>query len=584
MPQRHKMTSSAFFPFRKVRLFVALRERFQEGYGFSDLRSDLMSGMVVGMVAIPLGMALAIASGVPPQHGLYTVIIGGAVIALLGGSRFQVSGPTAAFVVILAPVAQKFGLGGLLLAGLIAGVILILFGLARLGKMIQFIPYPVTTGFTSGIAVVIATLQLKDFFGLEYSNAPDHFLETVGSLFEARGTASAIEIIIGVSTLILLILWPKINKKVPSPLVALGLISVLAALFKVWFPEIEIATIGSRFSYDMGEIIGYGIPQTAPQFGLPWNFTVQDEEPIQLSFDVIKSILPSSFAIAMLAAIESLLSAVVADGMSQTKHDPDGELVALGIGNILCPFFGGIAATGAIARTATNIRFGARSPLSAIFHAFFVLVVILLLAPYVSYLPMAALAALLMVIAYNMSEAKHFLNILRVAPRSDVVVLLLCFFLTVIFDMVVGVTVGVVLASLLFMRRMAEVTDSHPLTSGSHQLISTKRIPNDIVIYEIEGPLFFGAAEKAAGALIGITDNIRGVIFLMGDVPTMDVTGLVAFESAIRRLLYDQRRICLVGLRSQPRELIEKSELAKYRDKILFSESVDEALESLCEG
>jgi len=586
MPHRYsqRKLSSTQFPFGGIRLFTALRKRFEEGYSLSDLRSDLMSGIVVGMIAIPLGMALAIASGVPPQHGLYTVIIGGAVVALLGGSRFQVTGPTAAFVVLLAPVAHKFGLGGLLLSGLIAGTILVLMGFARLGKMIQFIPYPVTTGFTSGIAVVIATLQFKDFFGLQISEMPERFLEKVMALINARGTITLAELSIGLSTLFFLIFWPKINKKIPAPLIVLTTISILAVLLKKWIPGFEVATIGSRFSFDLREVVGHGVPQAIPHFDFPWNFGVAGSSPLKLSLETLESLLPSAFAIAMLGAIESLLSAVVADGMSHTKHDPDAELVALGIGNILCPFFGGIAATGAIARTATNIRFGAKSPLSAFFHALFTLAVVVLLAPLVSYLPMAALAALLMLVAYNMSEVKHFFHILKVAPRSDVMVLLICFFLTVVFDMVIGVTVGVVLAALLFMKRMAEVTESHTLSNGSKRIFSNRPIPNDIVVYEIDGPLFFGAAEKAAGTLTGITDNIRGIIFLMDEVPAMDVTGLVAFESAIQKLLNGQRKIYLVGLRHQPRELINKSELASRGAEIHFSESVDGALEAMGES
>ncbi len=581
MSHRYTQIPAKVFPFVKIRLFAALRQKFQEGYRLSDLRSDLMSGAVVGMVAIPLGMALAIASGVPPQHGLYTVIIGGAIVALLGGSRFQVTGPTAAFVVILSPIAHKFGLGGLLVAGFMAGIMLVAMGLARMGKMIQFIPYPVTTGFTSGIAVVISTLQLKDFFGLKIPELPERFLEKVIVLFNAKGTVSFTEFLIGAFTLAFLILWPKFNKKIPSPLVALTTISILAALFKYWFPDLEIATIGNRFAFNVNGVAGHGIPQALPNMNFPWGFTAGNETPFQFSLAGLEELLSSAFAIAMLGAIESLLSAVVADGMAHTKHNPDVELVALGVGNILCPFFGGIPATGAIARTATNIRFGAKSPLSAVFHALFTLIVILLLAPFVSYLPMAALAALLMLVAYNMSEVKHFFHILRVAPKSDVIVLLLCFFLTVIFDMVIGVTVGVVLAALLFMRRMAEASSGHKVSSGSHPYISTQPIPQDVILYEIEGPLFFGAAEKAAEALTDITDNIRSVIFLMKDVAVMDVTGLVAFESAIRKLRNGKRKICLVGLRAQPKGLINKSDLGKSHADVLFADNVDSALQMM---
>lgn len=580
MNGRYKISSTALFPIAKLRLFSALRERFKEPYGFEDFRADMMAGLVVGMVAIPLAMALAIASGAAPQSGLYTVIIGGAVVALLGGSQFQVTGPTAAFVVILFPVVQKFGFAGLLIAGLMAGFILLFMGLARMGRLIQFIPHPVTTGFTAGIALVIATLQLKDFFGLQTTEElPERFLEKVFILFQARGTWSWIELTIGAATLIILALWPKLNKKIPAPLVALSAISVGVVVLSKFFPDFNVATIGSRFSFKINGVIGQGIPQAMPSISWPWNFVSQDGRPFLFSFETLLSIAPSAFAIAMLGAIESLLSAVIADGMTQTKHDPDAELVALGIGNILCPFFGGIPATGAIARTATNIRFGARSPVSAIIHAIFTIFVILLLAPFVSYLPMAALAALLIFVAYNMSELRHFVHILKVAPRSDVTVLLLCFFLTVIFDMVVGVTVGVMLAALLFMRRMAELTTGskvyreHPIFKANRQIA-----PTDVLVYKIDGPLFFGAAQKTAQTLVDITDNVHGVVFLMDDVPTMDVTGLVALESAIRRLLNSGKKVCLSGLRPQPKELINRSGIARYQKNILIADNIDQAL------
>lgn len=579
MPPRYQKITSPVFLFFKMRPFAALREKLQEGYGLSDLRADIMSGIVVGMVAVPLGMALSIAVGTPPQYGLYTVIVGGAVVALLGGSRFQVTGPTAAFVVILAPIVHKFGLGGLLLAGLMAGIMLMGMGLAHLGKMIRFIPHPVTTGFSSGIAVVIATLQIKDFFGLQVPDMPGRFLEKVLALFQARFTVSWAEFSVGFVTLLALIYWPKINKKIPAPLIALTFVSLFVVIIKQFFPEFEVATIGNRFSYEIDGVIGHGIPQAVPSINLPWNFTLVGEKPFQISLGGFESLLSSAFAIAMLGAIESLLSAVVADGMAQTKHDPDAELFALGVGNVLCPFFGGIPATGAIARTATNIRYGARSPLSAVFHALFALLAILLLAPLVSYLPMAALAALLVLVAYNMSEVKHFFHILRVAPKSDVLVLLICFSLTVIFDMVIGVTVGIVLAALLFMRRMAEVTEAHQIPSENHPVSLNKKVPHDIILYEIAGPMFFGAAEKAAETLTDITDNIRGIIFLMEEVPAMDVTGLVALESAIKKLRNGKRRICLVGLKPQPKELIKKSELNENDPDILIAETVEKALE-----
>ncbi|HEV7515694.1 MAG TPA: C4-dicarboxylic acid transporter DauA, partial [Thermoanaerobaculia bacterium] len=481
MPRRYETPSATALPSFSLRLGTALRSALRHGYTGKDLSSDLLAGIVVGIVALPLSMALAVASGVAPQHGLYTAIVAGAVIAALGGSMVQVAGPTAAFVVILAPISARFGLGGLILAGLMAGILLVIMGAARLGGLIQFVPYPVTTGFTAGIAVVIATLQVKDFFGLTVAKLPEPYLGKVAALAMALPTLRWSDLGIGLFTLAVLLLWPRVTRKVPAPLLALGLAGMVAALLARSVPGFAVATIHSRFQA--------GIPQLPPLPVLPWHLPGADGKPIGLSFGLLRELVPSAFAIAMLGAIESLLSAVVADGMTGGSHDPDAELVAQGIGNIVAPFFGGIAATGALARTATNVRSGARSPLAAIFHSLFVLLAVLILAPVLNYLPMASLAALLLVVAWNMSEAKHFAHAMRVAPRSDVFVLLTCFGLTVIFDMVVSVTVGVLLAALLFMRRMAEFSNvrlvsQHPIASGG--------MPKDVLIYEIAGPLFFG--------------------------------------------------------------------------------------------
>src|SRR5947208_67204 len=409
MPRRYEAPSGAVQSF-PMRLGTALRASLRHGYSTKDLRSDLLAGVVVGIVALPLSMALAVASGVAPQHGLYTAIVAGAVIAALGGSMVQVCGPTAAFVVLLAPISARFGLGGLLLAGLLAGVLLVIMGAARLGGLIQFVPYPVTTGFTAGIAVVIATRQLNDFLGLTVARRPEHYLEKVGALTQALPTLRWPDLAIGLFTLGVLILWPRITRKVPGPLIALGLGGILAALLSRWMSGFEVATILSRFKD--------GIPQLPPQPVLPWNLPGPDGKPLVLSFDLLRELAPSAFAIAMLGAIESLLSAVVADGMTGGSHDPDAELMAQGTGNLLAPFFGGIAATGAIARTATNVRSGARSPLAAVFHALFVLSAVLLLAPLLGYVPMAGLAALLLLVAWNMSDAAGFLRLVRTALRK----------------------------------------------------------------------------------------------------------------------------------------------------------------------
>jgi len=566
MPHRHRYQESLLGLGMKRfrwRPFAALIESFREGYGLKHLKADLLSGAILAMIAIPLAMALSIASGVPPQHGLYTVIIGGSIIALLGGSRWQVSGPTAAFVVILLPVVQKFGLSGLLIAGLLAGVLMILMGLARLGQMIQFIPRPVTIGFTSGIAVVIGILQLKDFLGLKISHMPEAFPERFMALFHARSTIAVPELVIGALTLGTLVLWPRVSRKVPAPLIALTGAALGAELVRRFFPEMEIATIGSRFAG--------GIPSSLPTLGSAKALVSS------LDWDMLVSLLPSAFAIAILGAIESLLSATVADGMTQTRHDPDAELIAQGVGNVLCPLFGGIPATGAIARTATNIRYGATSPISALAHALFTFAAVALLSNAISYLPMAALAALLMLVAYNMSEAKHFVHICSVGPRSDVVVLLLCFGLTVIFDMVIGVTVGIVLASLLFMREMASVTTGQ-LVSEAPVFIS-EPLPPDVVLYRIAGPLFFGAADNAVDAFTAINKDTRAVIFLLDDVPTLDLTGLVAIESALQKLTRSGRIAYLAGVQPRPRKLLEKSDVIMSHTSIVMTDTANEAIQ-----
>jgi len=562
------------------RLCVALRETLKKGYDVTDLHADLMAGIIVGIVAIPLGMALAIASGVAPQYGLYTVIIAGSTVALLGGSRFQVTGPTAAFVVILVPISQKFGLGGLLVAGLMAGIMLMLLGIARMGRLIQFIPAPVTTGFTAGIAVVIATLQIKDFLGLHIHEMPERYVGKVVALVHAVDTASWSAFFIGAITLTILLGWPYVNKRIPAPLIALITASGIAALLSYLIPTFTVATIGSTFTYMIDGITGYGIPSTPPRWMLPWHMPGPSGSLSWFSFDMLETLLPHACAIAMLGAIESLLSAVVADGMTQTKHDPDAELIALGIGNIVCPFFGGIAATGAIARTATNIRFGARSPLAAVIHALFTCVVIVFLAPYVAYLPMASLAALLLLVAYTMSDVRHFVNILKIAPKGDVIVMLTCFLLTVVFDMVLGVAVGVVLAALVFMQRMAASTTSRMLTEEHHPLIK-KPLSHNVVVYEIAGPLFFGAAEQAIEALESITDSVTTVIFVMNSVPIMDITGFIAFKSAIKHLTSRKQRVILVGMHQQPATLLASSGLLESSPLIEVYVHLDDALATI---
>lgn len=551
----------------------ALRRAFADGYRASDLRADLMAGTVVGIVALPLSMALAIAVGVPPQHGLYTAIVAGAVVALLGGCKFQVTGPTAAFVVILAPIVARHGLSGLLVASFLAGVLLIVMGVTRLGNLIQFIPYPVTTGFTTGIATVIATLQLKDVFGVTVTHMPEHYLGKVVALWQARGTAQWGELVVAAGTLALLLLVPRLITRIPAPLIAVGVVSALSTLAQRVWPSFEVATIGSRFHTTVNGVTVAGIPSVVPSPALPWGVG-------GLSFELLRDLLPSAFAIAMLGAIESLLSAVIADGITDTRHDPNAELVGLGLGNIFASMFGGIAATGALARTATNIRAGARSPIAALTHSLVVLLAMLLFAPLVAHVPMASLAGLLLLVAYNMSELRHFVRIVKGGAKSDVFVLLCCFALTVFFDMVVAVSVGFVLAAILFMRRMAELTESRVQLHSLAQETGTAPLPRGVAIYEVNGPLFFGAAQKAMSALKSAraSGGFDALVIHLGRVPVIDATGLVALENAIASVLRAKKKVVLAGPLPKPRKIFDNARLEAKFPGIEIAADLDAAL------
>lgn len=555
---------------------IALRKTFRDGYGREALRADWLAGLVVGVVALPLSMALAIAVGAPPQHGLYAAIVSGGVIALLGGSRVQVSGPTAAFVAILAPVTARHGLGGLLLATTMAGLILMLLGLARLGRLIEFVPYPVTTGFTAGIAVVIATLQLRDFLGLEMGPAPESYPAKVIQIAGGLGTLSWPEAAIGALTLTLLLLWPRIQHTIPAPIVALTAAVLAALLLERLVPGVEIATIERRFTWELGGRTGAGIPPLPPLPGLPWLAPAANGQAIGLSWGLLRELLPISLAIAMLGAIESLLSAVVADGMIRRQHDPDAELFAQGVGNVVGPFFGAITATGAIARTATSIRSGGRSPIASLVHSGFLLLATLLLAPLLGKLPMASLAALLLLVAWNMSEARHVARTLRTAPRSDSLVLLTCLALTVLFDMVVAVMAGVLLAALLFMRRMIEVTQAE-LVAEPHRRLR-QAIPPGVVLYEIAGPLFFGAAARAMRALHSVDTTVRVVVLDLRSVPALDATGLVSLDSAVDRLVRAHVDVVLAGVRDQPLRALLKAGWRGRRPRVEIRRSFDRAI------
>ncbi|MFA7521350.1 MAG: C4-dicarboxylic acid transporter DauA [Halothiobacillaceae bacterium] len=551
------------FSLNLPRMATGLRDAFHEGYGFSDLRKDIMAGLTIGVVAVPLSMALAIATGVPPQHGLYTAIVAGAIIALTGGARFNVSGPTAAFVVILFPIVQQYGLGGLLIASMMAGVILVILGLTRMGRLIEFVPYPVVLGFTAGIAVVIATLQIPDFLGLEVGQLGEHFIDNVGRIFASLPTIAPLELGIGVFTLAVMLLWPRLRAPIPAPMIGLVVGAIAAYVANRWLgggADVVIETISSRFTWEVGGQTGSGIPPIAPTFMAPWLLPGADGEPLVLNFDLIRALIGPAFAIAMLAAIESLLCAVIADGLTKTKHDPNAELIGQGLGNIVAPLFGGITATAAIARTATNIRSGARSPIAAVVHSGVILLTIIALAGLLGLVPMASLAALLFIIAWNMSEARHFMHTLRSAPLSDVAILVTCFGLTVIFDMVLAVAVGIGLAAALFIRRMARLTHTEWVESDTQ--LPDISFPDEVALYKINGPLFFGVAEKALTSLQMVDPKIRTIVIDMNDVLSIDGTAIVALQTMINEMHRRGVALILVGL---PTEMIVKLRRAGIR-------------------
>lgn len=554
-------------------LFAAMRQTWREGYTLAALRGDLAAGLTIGIIAIPLAMALAIAVGVAPQHGLYTVLVAAPLIALTGGSRFNVSGPTAAFVVILLPITQQFGLGGLLLCTLMAGLILIVMGLARLGRLIQFIPYPVTLGFTAGIGIVIATLQVKDLLGLQLAAAPQNYVEQLRLLAGALPTAHLGDALVAATCLAVLLVWPRLVPKVPGHLVALALGALLGLLLEAL--QLPVATLGERFSYVVDGVSHPGIPPFLPSFAWPWQLPGPDGQPLGLTFELIRQLLAPAFAIAMLGAIESLLCAVVADGMAGTRHDPNAELLGQGLGNLLAPLFGGITATAAIARSAANVRAGARSPVAAMVHAGVVLLAMLLLAPLFSYLPMAALAALLLMVAWNMSEARHVAHTLRIAPRNDVVVLLVCLVLTVLFDMVLAVGVGLLLAAGLFIKRMSDLTDTEPLPRHFHEALH--ELPEQVLVYAIRGPLFFGAAEKALSVLRRFNPEVKVVIVEISAVPLLDMTALAALEN----LLHDYSRqgigLVLVGTSPRVRLKLRRAGVHRETGRLAYVKTLEQA-------
>lgn len=565
-----RQRSSAFtdFPFPGR----ALANTWRAGYSPGRLKNDVLAGLTIGVVAVPLSMALAIATGVAPQHGLYTAIIAGAVIALTGGSRFNISGPTAAFVVILFPIVTQYGLGGLLLATLMAGMILVALGLARLGSLIQYVPYPVVLGFTAGIGAVIALLQLPDFFGLDGLELGDNTLANAWLIARSLPGLAPAELGIGVITLATLLYWPRLKTPVPAPLAGLAVGTLAAMLLAT--SGIEVDTIASRFDWSIDGQSGSGIPPLAPAFKAPWQFPGADGEPLTLNFALIRDLTGPALAIALLAAIESLLCAVVADGLSRTRHDPNAELVGQGLGNMVVPFFGGITATAALARTATNIKSGAFSPVSAVVHSVVVLLAVVALAGVLGRVPMAALAALLLVIAWNMSEARNFVHTLKSAPASDVGVLVICFALTVAFDMVVAVAVGISLAAALFIRRMARLTEAQHLPEPP---AGSPALPAGTALYRISGPMFFGAAEKAIATLRTVDPDVTTVLLDMRTVPSLDATATVALDSLRRELAEQQIGLVFVGLPARLQLKLKRAGIRREAGRLATAASLERA-------
>ncbi len=510
-----------------LRVGFALREALAEGYDHKALLSDLVAGITVGVIAIPLAMALAIASGVAPQYGLYTAMIAGAIIALTGGSRFSISGPTAAFVIILHPLAATYGLAGLLLASLMAGAILVAMAYARLGRFIEYIPEAVTLGFTGGIAIVIVVLQVPDFLGLTVAEMPEHFVGKLAVIGTHLARFDGGSTLIAVFTLVLLLAWPALVTRIPPHLPALVLACIFAAVLDGL--GIEVETIGSRFHYLLPDgAEAAGVPPYLPYFDWPWNRAGVDGQPLTLSLDLVSDLLPTAIAIAMLGAIESLLCAVVLDGISGKRHSANSELMAQGLGNLVVPFFGGVTATAAIARSAVNFKAGATSPVAALVHAAVVLLGLLLLADALAYVPMPAMAALLMVVAWNMSEAPKSVKLVRKSPSGDVAVLLTCLSLTVFFDMVIAITVGILLASLLFMKEIASLTRVVDI-SGSREFVH-RPLPENCKVFKIRGALFFAAADRIFGELSHEIRALDGCILHMQYSSYLDAGGLSAIE------------------------------------------------------
>jgi SulP family sulfate permease len=510
----------------------------REGYSRRQFVRDVAAGIQVGIVALPLSLALAIASGVRPEQGLFTAVVAGFLISALGGSRVQVGGPTGAFIVLVYGIVQTHGYDGLAVATIMAGVLMVLMGFARLGNVIKFVPYPVVIGFTSGIAIIIAVSQIRDLLGLDMEEVPAEFLEKITAYAGSLGSVNSWALAVGAGTVVFLRYWPRVNPRIPAPLLALVLATAGA-----WALRLPVETIGDRFG---------AIPHMLPSPDLP-----------SVGYADVRALFPSAIAIALLASIESLLSAVVADGMIGGRHRSNMELVAQGVANVASPVFGGIPATGAIARTALNVRSGGRSPVAGMVHALTVLAILFALAPLAVLIPMAALAGVLFMVAYHMSEWRVFVKLFR-SPKSDILVMLTTFLLTVLVDLVVALQVGIVLAAFLFMRRMAELSEAayvkEMLSEGDGlDPKMAEPLPHGVEVFQVHGTLFFGAASKFKDAMRRVEKPPRVLILRLREVLAIDATGLRALEDVLDKARADGTQVLMTGVQAQPRAVLARA-------------------------
>lgn len=544
-----------------MKIFAPKLISSMKGYGGKQLVSDIVAGIIVAIIALPLSIALAIASGVAPENGLITAIAAGGVIALLGGSRVNISGPTAAFATIVAGIAATNGFGGLVIATLMAGVILILMGLFRFGALIKYIPHTITTGFTAGIAVTIAIGQIKDFLGMSFGDAkPIEAPEKLMCLIENITTVNWWSLLVGAVSLLILIVWPYVSKKIPGSLIALLVGTALVKLIGLDGEGFGVATIGSAF----GEL---SASFSFPNLG-------------GVNLDMILALLPSAFTIAILAAIESLLSCVVSDGMIKDRHDSNTELIAQGAGNICSALLGGIPATGAIARTAANVKNGGRTPIAGIVHALVLLLIFFVLMPYAAWIPMPVIAAILFMVAYNMSEWRGFVKICKTAPKSDILVTVVTFALTVIFDLVVAIAVGLILAVVLFMKRMGDVTHIRAWNDdeflASHDHTKLKDIPDRTAVFEIEGPMFFASADKFSS--LPLKSDVRVMILRMRDVPAIDATATRNLFAILEICRERGVTLLISHANEQPLKVMRKAGFIDAVGEENFLANIDEAL------